>query len=192
MRKIILASNSPRRKSLMKLLGIPFEVVESNFDESVFLEKDPKKLVKILSYEKARVVASIHKDAIIIGADTVLVYKGEIFGKPRNKKDAVRILKALSGTKHQAITGFTILDSKTNKKVTASTASTILFKELTEEEIKAYIETGEPMDKAGAYAIQERGGLFVREIHGDVFNIVGLPLKDIRHHLAAFGIKILN
>lgn len=176
----------------MELLGIPFEIVVSKFDEDQIQETDPKKLVEALSHAKAQVVSEIHQDALIIGADTVLTYKGEIFGKPKDKMDAVRILKSLSGTEHQAITGFTILDSKTKEKITSSTISTIIFKELTDEEIQAYVETGEPMDKAGAYAIQEGGAKFVKEVRGDILNIVGLPLDDIRHHLAHFGITTLS
>lgn len=176
----------------MELLGIPFEIVVSEFHEDQIQEKDPQKLVEILSYEKANVVSEIHQDAIIIGADTVLTYKGEIFGKPKDKRDAERILKTLSGTEHQAITGFTIIDSKSKKKITSSTTSTIILKELTEEQIRAYIETGEPMDKAGAYAIQEGGAAFVKEIRGDVLSVVGLPVDDIRRHLSSFGIKTLS
>ncbi|HVZ66909.1 MAG TPA: Maf family protein [Patescibacteria group bacterium] len=191
MKKIILASSSPRRQDLMKFLGIPFDVVSSDFDETRIPDTDYKQFVEALSFEKAKVVAAAFDDAIIIGADTVVVLDGKVLGKPKDKEDAAKTLKLLSGTKHLIITGYTIFDTKTGRVVNGSVESAVKLKVLTDSEIKAYIETGEPMDKAGSYAVQGIGGLFVERVEGDYFNIVGLPLKDLRRHLADFGVKTL-
>ncbi|HVT00837.1 MAG TPA: Maf family protein [Patescibacteria group bacterium] len=191
MKKIILASSSPRRRELMKFLGIPFDVVSSDFDETRIPDTDYKHFVETLSFEKVKVVAASFDDAIIVGADTVVVMDGKVLGKPKDKRDAKKKLKLLSGTKHLIITGYTIFDTKSGRVVNSSVESSVKLKDLTNEEIEAYIATGEPMDKAGGYAVQGIGGLFVEKVDGDYFNIVGLPLKDIRRHLADFGIKTL-
>lgn len=176
----------------MKLLNIPFEIVVSNYDEEKDVFISPTHMVEELSFKKATTVGKKHKDAIIIGADTTVVLKGEVIGKPKDKKDAIKMLKKLSGTTHEVITGFTLLDSKTGKRITSSVTSQVKLLSLRDDEITAYLNTAEYKDKAGGYAVQELGGIFVDEVHGDFFNIVGLPIKNIRHHLKEFGVKTLE
>jgi septum formation protein len=192
MRRIILASSSPRRKELMKFLRIPFEVIASNYDEESQKFSNGKEMVEGLSFNKAKVVSEKHKDAVIIAADTTVVLGETVIGKPKDEKNAREILHMLSGTSHKVITGYTIFDTKTNQHVTSSVTSTVTFKNLTDAEINFYLELGEYKDKAGGYAVQEVGGVFVEDIKGDVFNVVGLPLKDIRRELENFGIKTLT
>lgn len=192
MKKIILASASPRRRELMKLLGVPFDVVVSDFDESLVTLKDPREFAEELSRKKAEIVAQKFENAVIIGADTVVALGSQILGKPKDEKDAERLLNLLSGTEHSIITGYTVMDVSSGSIATRSVVSKVKLKELTRGEVKAYIVTGEPMDKAGAYAVQEKGGLFVERIDGDFFNIVGLPLKNIREELKKLGIKTLE
>ncbi len=192
MKKIILASSSPRRRDLMNLLCVEFEVIASDFDEKLDNPKNPKETVESLAHGKAKAVANKFEHAIIIGADTVVVHKGEILGKPKSQEDAKRMLNLLSGTEHSIITGLSVIDTDTGQTSVQSVESKVKFKNLSDNEINAYIATGEPMDKAGSYAVQERGGLFVEKITGDYFNIVGLPLKDLRAELSKFGVKILE
>jgi len=192
MKKIILASKSPRRKQLLKSIKLKFEVVVSDFNEDLIVEKNPKKLVEKISKQKAKTVAKKHKNAIIIAADTTVVLDGGIIGKPGSKKDAIEILKKLSNRSHEVITGFTVLDSKTKKIVTKSVVSKVYFKKLTEKEILAYIKTGEPMDKAGAYGVQDRAGAFIEKIEGDFFNVVGLPIFNVCKALLKFDINIIS
>ncbi|HMS22706.1 MAG TPA: Maf family protein [Candidatus Levybacteria bacterium] len=192
MRKIILASSSPRRKELMKLLQIPFEVIASNYDEESEKFSNGKEMVEGLSFNKAKVVSDKYKDAVIIAADTAVVLGETVIGKPKDIKNAREILRMLSGTSHKVITGYTIFDSKTNQHVTSSVTSGVTFKNVTDAEINYYLALGEYKDKAGGYAVQEVGGVFVEDIQGDFFNVVGLPLKDIRRELENFGIKTLT
>jgi septum formation protein len=188
MKKIILASKSPRRKKILEQVGLNFEVAASDFDESQIEFETPQEMVEKLSFEKAKVIAQRNPGAIIIGADTVVIFRKEIIGKPKSKADAVRILKLLSGNTHEIITGFTVIEDK--KSITKHITSKIKFKKLNEDEIKAYVATGEPMDKAGGYGIQERGGLFMENITGDYFNVVGLPISALAEVLKEFGVDI--
>jgi septum formation protein len=190
MRQIILASKSPRRKQLLKNIGLNFKVVPSNINEDLIHISSPKKYAEILSLQKAKKVAEKFKDAIIIGADSIVILKGEIIGKPSSLKNAKEILRKLSGQRHMVITGFTVLDSKINKSITNSVLSYVTFKKLSEEEINDYVKTGELMDKAGAYAIQEKAGVFIEKIEGDFFNVVGLPIFALCKILQEFDINI--
>lgn len=188
MKKIILASKSPRRKQILEQVGLKFTVVVSDFDETRIKFKTPQEMVKKLSLEKARIIAAKNPNVIIIGADTTVIYKNEIIGKPTSKQDAVRILKLLSGKVHEVVTGFTVVGGK--KSITKAVTSRVKFKQLSEAEIKAYVETGEPMDKAGGYGIQDKGGVFIENIQGDYFNIVGLPIFAVSEVLKQFGVEI--
>ena len=190
MRRIILASASPRRKALLEELGLKFEVIVSSFDEESIKIKNPKKLVETLSKKKAQEVANKIPDAIVIGADTVITLDNTILGKPRDKKDAQRMLSILSGKVHSVITGFTIIDSLHKISITKSLGTKVYFKKLNLKQIKEYIDTGEPMDKAGAYAIQEEGGKFVAKIEGDYSNIVGLPLDLLKQEFWKLKIEL--
>jgi septum formation protein len=190
MKKIILASKSPRRKQILQQVGLEFTVEVSDFDEAQVKFKTPEDLVEKLSLEKAKVIAGKNPDAIIIGADTTVIYKNEIIGKPTSKQDAVRILKLLSGNIHEVVTGFTVISDK--KSITKHVTSKVKFKKLSEVEIKAYVATGEPMDKAGGYGIQDKGGLFIENIQGDYFNVVGLPIFAVSEALKQFGVEIIK
>lgn len=191
-RQIILASKSPRRKQLLENIGLKFKIVPSDVNEDLIPISFPKKHAENLSREKAKKVAEKYEDAIIIGADSIVVFKGEIIGKPKSLKNAKEILRRLSGQKHTVITGFTVLDSKTNKSLTKSVSSRVFFKKLTEKEINVYVGSKEPMGKAGAYAIQEKAGMFIEKVEGDFFNVVGLPIFALCKTLQEFGINIIR
>lgn len=172
-------------------MGLRFKVVVSDYEEIEDEKIDPHLLAKRLSLGKAKAVAKKHKNAIIIAADTFVSFRGKIMSKPVTKKVAKDMLRLLSGKSHTILTGFTILDSKTGKVVTKSVESKAYMKKLTEKEIAAYVATGEPLDKAGAYGIQERGALFVEKIEGDYFNIVGLPIFSLAQELKKFGVEVM-
>lgn len=191
MRKIILASKSPRRKALLKNIGLKFTVEVSDVKEKTDDNINPREIAENLSFEKARKIAKKHKDAIIIAADTFVVFKNKILGKPKTEKNAEKMLKLLSGKQHFVITGFTIIDTKSGKTVTKSDETKVFMKKMTSMEINAYIKTKEPLDKAGAYAVQEKGGIFVEKIEGDFLNVVGLPIFKLTSELKKFNIKIL-
>ena len=189
--KIILASKSPRRVEILRNIGAEFEIIPANADESVASGTSVEDAVMEISKRKALCVLENHKDAFIISADTVVTTDGQIIGKPKDKDHAYNILKSLSGTSHSVLTGFTLC---TNNKVYRSYVSTeVDFKELTDDEIYDYIASGEPMDKAGAYGIQEKGSVFVTGIRGDYFNVMGLPICKITEVAKKeFGINLAN
>lgn len=188
MKKIILASTSPRRKALLKQLGITFEVIASNFKEAIDAAIPPADLVKKQSLEKAKNVAQHEKNAIIIAADTLVVYRNHILGKPKDNHDAKRILNLLNGHVHRIITGFTVLDTDTGKFITRSIETKVFFRKATNKEIDDYVKTKEPLDKAGAYGIQEKGSIFIKKIEGDYYNVVGLPINAVVEELRKFGV----
>lgn len=170
---VILASQSPRRKALMGLLNIPFAVKVADIDETFDKNLSVAEGVAQLSLRKAKAVAHADGD-IVIAADTVVVCDGAVLGKPKDEEDAFRMLSMLSGRQHQVMTGLTVLRGE--KAVSHTEITDIFFRELTEKEIRDYIATKDPMDKAGAYGIQNGAALFVEKIHGDYFNVVGLPV----------------
>lgn len=192
MRKIILASGSPRRKQILEQVGLNFIVEVSDYEEKSIPGVSPSEFVETLSLEKANAVAKNHNDAIIIGADTIVVLNSQILGKPKTKQDAREMLKKLSGNTHSVFTGFTIIDTVNKRTITNHVETKIRFKNLSEEEIRAYIETGEPMDKAGAYGVQDKGALFVEHIEGDYSSVMGLPIVKIFEILKELGIDILK
>jgi len=191
MKKIVLASQSPRRKKLLEQIGLKFDVDPSSYEEDMSLDIEPRKLAEFLSLGKAKDVAQRHKNSIIISADTIVVIGGEVFGKPKTPEKSKYMLQKLSGKPHSVITGFTIIDTETNKQISKSIETKVYFKDILEEEMDSYIASGEPLDKGGGYAIQGMGGLFVEKIEGDYFNIVGLPIIALAEELENFGIKIL-
>jgi len=191
-KRIILASKSPRRKFLLEQVGIDFEVIPSDFEEDIENKKFSRKLIESLAYQKALDVAeNKYYDALIIGADTVVILGNKILGKPTDENDAKKMLQNLSGKTHKVITAVAIIDSFENKTLINSTISKVKFKKLSEREIEDYIKTGEPMDKAGAYGIQAYGSLFVEKVEGCYNNIVGLPLNLLSEMLKSFGVYIL-
>lgn len=192
MKNIILASTSPRRQALLAQLGLEFKVDGRVREDPKISGLEPSELVKKLSLEKALLIVKYHTDAIIISADTIGIVSGRVIGKPHSYDDARTVLSLLSGKAHTVITGFTVIDTGTKKTVTQSVATTVYFKKLTAEEINAYIATGEPMDKAGAYAIQGLGAALVERIEGDYYNVVGLPLYALAEVLKQFGVNVLQ
>ncbi|HMK48490.1 MAG TPA: Maf family protein [Thermodesulfovibrionales bacterium] len=191
-RTIILASASPRRKEILEKTGLKFKVDKSLLEENVIPGMKPREFARFLSREKAREVAKRHKNALVIAADTIILFRGRIFGKPLNRDHATEMLKALSGKVHSVITGFTIMDTADGKEATGSVETKVFFKRLSDEDIKAYVNSGEPMDKAGAYGIQGLGALLIKRIDGDFFNVAGLPLSTLGEKLKKFGISVLE
>lgn len=174
MKNLILASNSPRRKELLSHCEIPFEVKSENIDETINSSLTIDQAIAELAYRKAEAVFVKNEDAVVIGCDTIVVYNNEILGKPVDEEDAFRMLKLLSGTTHQVITGCAILSKEKTYKF--ATVSDVTFKQLSDETINKYIASKEPMDKAGAYGIQGKAGCFIESINGDYYSIMGLPL----------------
>ncbi|MBF0558297.1 MAG: septum formation inhibitor Maf [Nitrospirae bacterium] len=191
-REIILASASPRRRDLLRLTGLPFKVSPVHCEENMDINVSPRRLARLLSEKKARMAARKFGEAIIIAADTFIVYEHKIMGKPHTPAEAGRMLAALSGNVHSVITGFTIIDTLTGKKISRSVETKVYFDRMTVNEINAYVSTGEPLDKAGAYAIQGLGSIFIRRIEGDYFNVIGLPLNAVKKCFAEFGISIFK
>jgi septum formation protein len=190
MKRIILASASPRRKELLEKLGLKFEVDASNCEEEIDPVLGPDELVRRISITKAKAVAQRHQDAVIIAADTIGVIGKKLLGKPHTADEAGKMLAKISGKSHEVITGFTILDTVTNKIMTGTVSTKVYIKKLTQQEIAAYVQTGEPLDKAGAYGIQGRGAVIVEKIEGDYYNVMGLPLSALTEALIEFGISV--
>lgn len=189
---IILASQSPRRKKLLKQIGFSFSVEPSNCDESYDDNEAPSKIVQMLAERKVLDVAQSKKDALVIGADTIVVFRNKILEKPKSQKEAAGMLSSLSGASHSVLTGVSLVrtDKKGNilAKETFFEQTMVYFGDLDESEIEAYVSGGSPMDKAGAYGIQDDWGtLFVKRIEGDYNNVVGLPLFALYRHLKKFA-----
>lgn len=189
MRKIILASTSPRRKEIFEKAGIPFSMEDSGYEEDLSLPLEPRELAKHLALEKAKAVASRHKDAVVIGADTIVAINNRILGKPKDLNKATDMLKLLSGSTNTVITGIAIVDGKSGKNITRTEETKVYFKKLTDKDIAKYISTGEPMGKAGAYAVQGLGASLIDRIEGDFHNAMGLPLAVLLEELKKFGIR---
>lgn len=180
--KIILASKSPRRKELMDMLNLKYEVIVSDADENLENGLTIEEQAKRLSYIKAKTVFDeTTGDRIVIGSDTMVIKDGKIYGKPKDEEDAFRILKELNGTKHQVITGLAILVEKNGKydEYIDYDITEVYFKNMTDEEIKNWIATGKAMDKAGAYAIQGEFAVFIEKINGNYWTVVGLPINKV-------------
>jgi septum formation protein len=191
MKKIILASASPRRKELLEKIGLKFAVESSDFKEQITTSLEPQELVMKNSLAKARAVANKHRKALVIAADTIGVFRGKILGKPRAAAGARKMLQALSGKSHLVITGVTIIDTESGKVFSKSVTTKVYFKKLSSKEIEDYVKTGEPLDKAGAYAIQGLGSVIVAKIEGDYYNVIGLPLNALAEGLKQFGVAVL-
>ena len=185
---LILASASPRRRELMGYTGLPFQVITADAEE--LKAGPPEELVKENARRKALAVAKEHPETVVLGADTVVFQDGQVLGKPRDREDAIRMLRALSGAWHEVYTGVCVVDAQGRQDVRAD-VSRVQFTPLDQETIDRYVETGEPMDKAGAYAVQGRGGLYVRRIEGSYSNVIGLPMALVREMLRAAGFKNL-
>ena len=180
--EIILASNSPRRRELLSSRGVTFKVVPSDFNESEVFITSPKEYVKSLALNKALSVLKNNPLSVVIGADTVVVFNGQILGKPESEEHARKMLESLSNNEHEVITGYAVISK--DKKIIDCEVTKVIFNELSSEFISSYVLSGSPMDKAGAYGIQD-GGL-AKEIFGDYDNVVGLPTEKIIKALTEF------
>jgi len=185
--KIILASGSPRRRQILQLAGIPHEVIVSNADETITGEPDEQ--VTELALRKARAVLSVcGENEIIIAADTLVFIDGKVLGKPSNATEAFDMLKSLSGRMHMVYTGVALV--RGNYEHVFADAVKVYFHALSDKDVNAYIATGEPFDKAGAYGVQERGSFLVEKIDGDFYTVVGLPISKVCRSLAKMGYDI--
>lgn len=184
MPKIILASASPRRKELMELAGYDFEVICADIVEVVPEEAMPQEVVMSLALQKAQAVAAEHKEAVVIGSDTVVALDGKILGKPHSEQEACEMLRSLSGRTHKVFTGVAIVCGGKVKNFFDETD--VEFYSLGDDEIKKYVATGEPTDKAGAYGIQGKGSVLVKRIHGDFFSVMGLPIAKLYREMSDF------
>jgi len=191
MSEIILASGSPRRRELLKFITEDFEVCPVDADETIPEHIDTAHATIFLAIMKASACAEKNPDKIVIGCDTTVILDGEIMGKPKNREHAFQMLRKLSGRKHFVSTGVS-LQYGTNLVHNLTCVTQVEFYELSDEEINAYLDTGEPFDKAGAYGIQGKGSLLVKGIEGDYFNVVGLPVATLSRELKNFQLKIRN
>ncbi|GIV59708.1 MAG: Maf-like protein [Rhodothermaceae bacterium] len=177
---LVLASSSPRRRRLLEQLGLRFVVRPSDTEEVVPEGVSPETVVQALAREKAEAVAPAYPDALTLGADTIVVLDGEVLGKPADAAEAHAMLRRLSGNTHTVYTGIALVHPASNRNVTAFEATRVTFAPLTDDEIAAYVATGSPLDKAGAYGIQDdHGALFIPRIEGDFFTVMGLPLHRL-------------
>ena len=189
--KLILASASPRRSEILFNAGFSFDVEPSAFDEGAVdpLSMPPHALAQYLAMKKAEEVAARYPDSVVLAADTFIAHEGQIMGKPHTPQEASRMLRELSGRTHSVITGYAIVHLSARREIVHSVESRVTFKVLTPEDIDQYIATGEPLDKAGAYAIQGIGAALVERLDGDLSNVIGLPLDAVAVDLASLGIK---
>lgn len=185
---LILASASPRRRRLLADAGITFVVESADIDEQPLPGEGPEEHVCRLAEEKARAIAGRFPGACVLAADTVVVYRGKIMGKPVDAGDAIKMLQTLCGNTHEVWTGFCILISGKAGPVVRAVRTEVRFVQYDPEMVGAYVATGEPLDKAGAYGIQGRGGIFVRELKGSCSNVVGLPMADVVQELRRLGV----
>ncbi len=187
--RLILASQSPRRRELLGLMGLDFVVRAADIDETMDLEASPAEEVARVSRCKALAVPR-REDDVVIAADTIVVCGGQVLGKPRDEDDAFRMLSLLSGREHQVMTGMTVLRGE--EIHTCTEVTDIRFRTLTDREIRTYIATGEPMDKAGAYGIQGGAALFATGLRGDYYNVMGLPVCRLGQILRSLGLTVMG
>ncbi len=187
---LILASHSPRRRELLRQIGIPFSVAPSNVDEGINPGEEAEAYATRVAREKARIAAARMRAGIVIAADTIVVLEDEILGKPADSRDAVRMLEKLSGRVHRVITALVLKDAVTGRELVRSAITRVWFRKLSQDDISSYVASGEPLDKAGAYGIQDRGALLVDRIEGCYFNVVGLPLSVLGTLLRQMGFNI--
>ena len=177
---IILASKSPRRQSLLKHLGVSFTVDTDDVDETIPYGMSLALAVEMLAHAKARPVADRHPASLVLAADTIVVFEDEVLGKPSSASEAIGMLQTLSGQTHEVYTGIALIRRSSAQEVITHERTRVTFGELTLDEIENYVASGSPMDKAGAYGIQDdRGALFVERIEGDYYNVVGLPVRRV-------------
>ncbi|HKL13159.1 MAG TPA: Maf family protein [Halanaerobiales bacterium] len=190
-KKIILASSSDRRKDLLTRLGIKYTAMPSKIDESGFDYERPEKLVQELSLAKASNVAKVVENALIIAADTIVAYDNKILGKPEDEEDAKKMLKLIENDTHEVYTGIALISANDEMHFLDYDVTEVYMRKINDEEIDRYIKTGEPMDKAGSYGIQGKGGIFVNKIIGSYFTVMGLPIHMLSMALKSFSIEII-
>ncbi|MFD2369879.1 Maf family protein [Brevibacillus sp. GCM10020057] len=188
---LTLASSSPRRRELLQTLGIPFRVQTSDVDETTAPGLSPHEVVEELAVRKARAVASLQQEGVVLGSDTIVVLDDQILGKPADEAEAFRMLTMLQGREHTVYSGVALIDAASGREEVAHSHTRVRIRPLAKTEIESYIATREPMDKAGAYAIQGIGSTIVEGITGDYFTVVGLPLALTARMLSRFGITVL-
>ena len=188
--RTVLASGSPRRRELLAMLGFEFEICPAKGEEKAGEKTDPAEIVKCLAEAKAAEVAEKYpRNTVIIAADTIVWAEGKVLGKPADEADAARMLRLLSGKSHSVFTGLCVM--REGEAVLAAEETEVCFCELSDEEIAAYVKTGEPLDKAGAYGIQGKASVFVEGIKGDYYNVMGLPLCRLDGMLKNVGVRLL-
>lgn len=190
MQQIILASVSPRRREILEKLGVEFEVVESGYDESKIITDDPVELVEELALQKALEVAKQFDDALIIGGDTVVYVAGEVLGKPKNKKDAARMMRLLFGTTHMVVTGVAVVNSLTGDQLVGHEEGFVRFREMNEDEFKKYLDSGIWDGYAGGYAIQGAAAPFLMQQTGSLSAIIGFPITLVADLLEQMGVGV--
>ena len=184
-KKLVLASASPRRSEILSVAGFEFDIIPSKAEE-ISEGLPPEEAARVNALLKAKDVMNKSSDGVVSGADTVVTIDGEILGKPKDREDAFNMLKSLSGRKHYVVTGYAVISE--DFEISAFCSTEVVFRKLSDKEIYAYIDTLEPMDKAGSYAIQEKGSLFIESMTGDFFNVVGLPVSEIAEILKKLGV----
>ncbi len=190
-RRIILASQSPRRKQLLEQIGLrDFEVRKSCYKENMQAMDNPQELAKFLALNKAKEVAQYYVNAIIIGGDTFTVFNGKFIGKPKDKNDARQILKNFSGKEHLIISGLALIDTKSKKTITDFGQAKVKFRKLSNEEIDNYVNLGEGLKMAGAYGLMNRAAPLIESINGDFYSVIGLPLNKLYLCLKKMGVDL--
>jgi septum formation protein len=192
MKKLVLASRSPRRRQLLKTLGVHFTAAESGFHEIDHPDSTPGQHVQDNALGKARAIAPQYNNALVIGADTVVVYRQRVLGKPKNITEAMEYLQLLQGKTHAVYTGLGIIDTKENITVVDFEKTLVTMRSLNEKEIRAYLSRIKPLDKAGAYAIQGAGAIIVEKISGCYYNVVGFPLAKLEEMLLRLKITLFD
>jgi septum formation protein len=192
--QIILATTSPRRHELAQTMGLDFEIHPSNYEEDITGNKKltPKEMVKLFAYGKASDVAKKFREGIVIGVDTIVVFNGKKLGKPKNDEDAFNMLKNFSGKKQYVYSGVCLINCKTKKIIKDCEITEVYFKKLEDEEIRSYLKTGEHLDKAGGYGIQDLSSIFIKKINGCYFNVMGFPIYNIYKNLQKLGVNLFE
>jgi len=188
--KLILASASRDRRHLMGWLNVPFEVIPSDFDEDSVIYDDPSELAAILAQEKAKKVAATQEEGLVIGSDTIVVVDGSVMGKPRYKKDAIKMIKSISNRTHQVYTGLAIFNVDTKESIVEVSQSSVTFRNLSDQEITDYVNTGEPLGRAGSYQLLGQARNFVIDFEGSATGITGLPMRLLVDMLEESGYPI--
>ncbi|WP_294704834.1 Maf family protein [uncultured Fusobacterium sp.] len=186
---MILASKSPRRKEILENIGFNLEIKSKNIEE-ISDEEDVIEKIKDIAYKKTEEVAKENLKAFVVGADTIVEVDGEILGKPKNEEEAYKFLTKLSGRSHNVITAYSLINKEKNISIKEYSSTKVYFRKLDDEMIKWYIQSKEPMDKAGAYGIQEKGSVFVEKIEGDFFTVMGFPIEKFIKSLEKIGISL--